>query len=71
MKRRSTSIRPSGEMLPFILRKKYNDLIDQASEDESRKMKLTLHPQVDKADENQVFSVEELRTENAASIFCT
>lgn len=60
MKRRSTAIRPSGEVLPFVLRKAYNERIDQVSGDESCKMKLPSHPQVDKADQNQVFSVEEL-----------
>jgi Histone acetyltransferase subunit NuA4 len=60
MKRRSTTIIPSGAVLPMILRMKYNDLVDTATDDDQKRAKLPVYPLVDKDDENQVFSVEEL-----------
>ena len=60
MKRRSTTMIPSGVVLPMILRMKYNEQVGNATGDDKKGAKLPLHPQVDKDDENQVFSVEEL-----------
>lgn len=60
MKRRSTTIIPSGVVLPMILRMKYNEQVANSAGDDQKGAKLPLHPQIDKDDENQVFSVEEL-----------
>lgn len=69
-------IRPSGEVLPLVLRKKYNEQIDSKAAEgeggnkEAKKKKVLVHPAVDGEEINSVFTAEELENKMIQASQC-